>query len=245
MMHENERIDDLELNGLKIIQNKSMFCFGTDAVLLADFVKAGNRARVADLGTGTGILPLLLTAKTKALKITGLEIQEKMCDMARRSVTMNGLEEKVEIIHGDIRSISSVMKAHSYDNVVANPPYMKNNAGFQNRDDSFTIARHEVLCSLEDVIRAGAYLLKFKGSLTMVHRPCRMVDVLFLMRKHGIEPKRLRVVQNRRESQPVLFLVNGVKGANPWLKVEKPLVIKDEEGFYSPEILDIYGKTKE
>ena len=242
-LKENERIDDLEFKGLKIIQNKNGFCFGIDSVILSDFAKnVKPNSNIMDLGTGTGILPILLSAKTEAKKIWGIEIQEDVANMAKRSVLLNKLEEKIEIINENILNLESKFEKNSIDVIVTNPPYKKKGTGVINEKESKLIARHEITASLEDFIEISSKLLKDKGEIFMVHRPERLVDILYLMRNKKIEPKNIRFVYANKESEPKLILVRGVKNAKEFLKVEKNLYIYNEDGNYSEEILKIYNK---
>ena len=242
-LKENERIDDLEFKGLKIIQNKNGFCFGIDSVILSDFAKnVKPNSNIMDLGTGTGILPILLSAKTEAKKIWGIEIQEDVANMAKRSVLLNKLEEKIEIINENILNLESKFEKNSIDVIVTNPPYKKKGTGVINEKESKLIARHEITASLEDFIEISSKLLKDKGEIFMVHRPERLVDILYLMRNKKIEPKNIRFVYANKESKPKLILVRGVKNAKEFLKVEKNLYIYNEDGNYSDEILKIYNK---
>lgn len=242
-LKENERIDDLEFKGLKIIQNKNGFCFGIDSVILSDFAKnVKPNSNIMDLGTGTGILPILLSAKTEAKKIWGIEIQEDVANMAKRSVLLNKLEEKIEIINENILNLESKFEKNSIDVIVTNPPYKKKGTGVINEKESKLIARHEITASLEDFIEISSKLLKDKGEIFMVHRPERLVDILYLMRNKKIEPKNIRFVYANKESEPKLILVRGVKNAKEFLKVEKNLYIYNEDGNYSDEILKIYNK---
>jgi len=237
---DNERVDDLQYKGLKIIQKKDGFCFGVDAVLLANFADVAKGAKVMDLGTGTGIIPILIAGKTQARHITGLEIQEDMVEMASRSVSMNGLEERIRIVHGDIRNIKELFDPSSFDVVVTNPPYMNRGGGLVNPSDAKAIARHEILCTLEDVIAGAARLLKVGGQLAMVHRPDRLVDIIWLMRKYKIEPKYIRFVHPAPYKRANLLLIKGSRGGNPQLKMLDPLYIYDDKGNYSEEINRIY-----
>ena len=242
-LKENERIDDLEFKGLKIIQNKNGFCFGIDSVILSDFAKnVKPNSNIMDLGTGTGILPILLSAKTEAKKIWGIEIQEDVANMAKRSVLLNKLEEKIEIINENILNLESKFEKNSIDVIVTNPPYKKKGTGVINEKESKIISRHEITASLEDFIEISSKLLKDKGEIFMVHRPERLVDILYLMRNKKIEPKNIRFVYANKESEPKLILVRGVKNAKEFLKVEKNLYIYNEDGNYSDEILKIYNK---
>ncbi len=212
-----------------------------DAVLLSGFAKVRRGETAIDLGTGTGILPILLEAKTEGARFTGLEIQPESADMARRSVRHNHLEGKIDIVVGDIKDASKRFGASSFHVVTSNPPYLEKGAGLLNPNDALAVARHEILCTLEDVIREGARLLRQKGRFYLVHRPFRLVDIFVLMRKYGVEPKRVRMVHPFLDKEPILVLVEGVLGGNPRLAVGKPLVIYEEPGVFTDEINEIYG----
>ena len=236
-----ERIDELNRNGYQIIQDKNRFCFGMDAVLLSGFAKVKPGETVLDLGTGTGIIPILLEAKTDGSHFTGLEIQPDSADMARRSVALNGLEQKVDIVTGDIKDASKLFGASSFDVITTNPPYMIGQHGLQNPDEAKAIARHEVLCTLEDIMRESSKLLKPKGRFYMVHRPFRLSEIFCCMTKYGIEPKRMKLVHPFIDKEPNMVLIEGLHGGNPRMTVEKPLIVYKEQGKYTDEIYDIYG----
>ena len=240
-MNNNERIDDLQINGRRIIQSPDRFCFGMDAVLLSGFAKVKKGESVLDLGTGTGILPILLDAKTEGGHFTGLEIQPESADMARRSVILNNRQDKIDIVTGDIKNALNIFGAASFDVIVTNPPYMNHNHGITNPESPKAIARHELLCSLEDVIRQTRSLLKVNGRMYMVHRPFRLPDIMELMNECGIEPKKMRFVHPYVDREPSMVLIEGVRGGNRRLTVEKPLVIYDGPGEYSEEIKRDYG----
>ena len=240
-MNNNERIDDLQINGRRIIQSPDRFCFGMDAVLLSGFAKVKKGESVLDLGTGTGILPILLDAKTVGGHFTGLEIQPESADMARRSVILNNRQDKIDIVTGDIKNALNIFGAASFDVIVTNPPYMNQNHGITNPESPKAIARHELLCSLEDVIRQTGSLLKVNGRMYMVHRPFRLPDIMELMNECGIEPKKMRFVHPYVDREPFMVLIEGVRGGNRRLTVEKPLVIYDGPGEYSEEIKRDYG----
>ena len=237
---EKERLDDLGRKNYKIIQNPDGFCFGMDAVLLSGYAKVKKGQRVLDLGTGTGIIPILLEAKTEASHLTGLEIQEKSADMARRSVRYNDLEDKISIVTGDIKEAGSLFGAASFDVVTSNPPYMIGGHGLQNPSMPKTIARHEVLCDLEDVVRAASTVLVPGGYFYMVHRPQRLDEIFGVIKKYGMEPKRMRLVYPFIDKEANMVLIESIKGAKPMLKVEKPLVIYAEQGVYTKEVHDLY-----
>ena len=241
ILKENERIDDLQRNHYKIIQDPERFCFGMDAVLLSGFARAKEGDRVLDLGTGTGIIPILMEAKTQAAHFTGLEIQHESADMAARSVSLNHLEGKIEIVTGDIKEAVSLFGAASFDVVTCNPPYMTEHHGLTNPEAPKAIARHELLCTLEDVISQAARLLKPGGNFYMVHRPFRLVDFITLLRTYGVEPKRMKMVYPFVDKEPNMVLIEANRGGRPRLSVEKPLIVYKEPGVYTDEIYDIYG----
>lgn len=236
-----ERIDELQRNGYKIIQNSKKFCFGMDAVLLSGFAKVKEGERVADLGTGTGIIPILLEAKTKGEHFTGLEIQEESADMARRSVRLNGLEEKVSIVTGDIKEAGRLFGAASFHVVTSNPPYMNDLHGLKNQDLPKAIARHEVHCTLEDVVREAAKLLKPSGRFYLVHRPFRLIEIINTLTAYKLEPKRMKMVHPFLDKEPNMVLIEAVKGGGSMIKVEPPLIVYKEVNQYTDEIYDIYG----
>ena len=236
-----ERLDDLERNGYQIIQNPDVFCFGMDAVLLSGFVKTGEGTKVMDLGCGNGIIPILLAAKTAAAQITGLEIQEYSADMAERSVRFNRLEERVSIVRGDIKEVVGMFEAASFDTVTSNPPYIKGGKGLVNPDEPKAIARHELKCSLEDIILAAKYLLKPGGGFFMVHRPQRLSEIFVCCSMNGLEPKRMKLVHPFTDHEPNMVLLECRRGGKPQLNIEKPLIVYKSEGVYNDEIYDIYG----
>lgn len=242
-INENERIDDLQLNDLKIIQNKKGFCFGMDSVILSEFakeIKTGKK--ILDLGTGTGILPILLSAKTKETKITGVEIQCEIAQMAQKSIKLNNLQERINIICEDIKNLKNKCEKESFDAIVTNPPYKKQGTGKINENDMKLISRHEITANLEDFIYIANYLLKDHGEIYMVHRPERLSDILVTLNKYKLEPKKLRFVYTTKEKEANLILIKAVKNAKPFLKIEKPLYVYDENGKYTEEILKIYNK---
>lgn len=242
-LKENERIDDLEFKNLKIIQNEEGFCFGIDSVLLSDFAKNIKKdSIVLDLGTGTGIIPILLCGKTNLKKVIGVEIQEEVAKMAEKSIKLNNLEDKFEIINENILSLNNIYEKQVFDVIVTNPPYKKKETGVINENEKKLISRHEITAVLEDFIKVSKDLLKDKGEFYMVHRPERLVDILSLMRKYKIEPKILKMVYSNKNREPKLVLIKGVKNGNPFLKVEKNLYIYDDDGKYTDELLKIYNK---
>lgn len=238
---ENERIDDLQRNGYRILQDPDRFCFGMDAVLLSGFVKVKPGEKVLDMGTGTGIIPILLEAKTPAGHLTGLEIQPESADMASRSVLLNGLEEKISIIMGDIKEAERLFGAASFDVVTSNPPYMIADHGLTNPEDAKAIARHEILCTLEDVIAQAAKVLRPGGNFFMVHRPFRLAEIMVLLHSYKLEPKRMQMVYPYADKEPNMVLIEANRGGRSGMRVEKPLIIFSEPGVYMPEIREKYG----
>ena len=246
-LKENERIDDLQYKGLKLIQNKDGFCFGIDAVLLSDYAKEMKRAeKVVDLCSGNGIVAVLLSKKVKDIqKIFAVEIQPEVAKLAKKNVKLNALENTIEVLPMDLKEIQKVIPAGSVDTVVVNPPYKAKNSGIINEEDTFTIARHEISCTLEDVIQNSAQILKSGGNFYMVHRPERLVDILSLMRKYKVEPKKMRFVYPNSKMPPNLLLIEGVRSGRAFLKVEKPLYVYQENGEYTGEIYQIYHLKKQ
>ncbi|SHE41348.1 tRNA1(Val) A37 N6-methylase TrmN6 [Alkalibacter saccharofermentans DSM 14828] len=244
LINAQERVDNLHIEGLKIIQNEKFFRYGTDAVLLAWM--AGERAKpnfkIADLGTGSGIIPILL-ANNGAKQIHGLEIQEYVADMAKRSVALNRLEDEVKIVVGDIKNPPELFIPGSYDIVVSNPPYMNESEGFKSPVREVAIARHEILCSMGDVSKTAARLLKDKSRFYLVHKPHRIVDIFCAMREHGIEPKQMIKVRPHEGKEPNMILIEGVKGGNPGIKLGEEIVVYNQDGTYTEEILKIYKKV--
>lgn len=244
-LKEDERIDDLEYKGLKIIQNKNGFCFGVDSVLLSDYAKnIKKNSKVIDIGTGTGIISILLCEKTNLSKIYGVEIQSDVAEMASRSSKLNNLQDKFEVINKNIKDIFEELNPHEYDVVVTNPPYKKVNTGVKSVEDKQLISRHEVECTLEDIIEKSSKLLKDLGEFYMVHRAERLVDIMCLLRKYKLEPKNIRFVHSKENEKPNLILVRAVRSAKEFLKIDKPLVIYKENGEYTDEILEIYDKKE-
>lgn len=238
---ENERIDDLQLKGLKIIQNPNWFCFGIDAVLLANYAEVKSKAKVVDLGTGTGIVPLLIYGKRNPSQIIGVEVQDAVADMANRSIELNNAGEIISIAHMNLKEAPKKLGKGKFDVVTSNPPYMPAGKGIVNPEDQKAISRHEILCDLEDVIRVGSELLNTSGKFFMVHRPLRLVDMLLLMRKYDLEAKNIRFIHPKPGKQPNLMLIKAIKKGSAELKIEKPLYVYDENGEYTKEIHEIYG----
>ena len=242
LVREDETLDDLQLNGINIIQKKKAFRFGIDAVLLANYANVKNNHTVIDLCTGTGIVPFIIAGKTKAKKVLGIEIQDEFVEMAHRSVEINNLQDRVDFMCADLKDTAVLKKLERADVVTVNPPYKLMNAGIKNATDTLTIARHEVLCNLEDVIAASRILLKDNGRLYMVHRPERLADIFCLMRKYKIEPKRVQFVHPSAKKAPNIVLVEGQRDGGSFLKFEEPLYVYDDKGCYTKEIDEIYGR---
>lgn len=238
---EDERIDDLQRNGYRIIQKKNGFCFGMDAVLLSGFARVKEGETAVDLGTGTGIIPILLEAKTEGKHFTGLEIQEEVAEMAARSVALNGLEERVTIIRGDIKEASQIFGKASFDVVTSNPPYMNDQHGLKNPQEMKAISRHEVLCTLDDVCREAAALLKPGGRFYMVHRPHRLAEIISTLKEYKLEPKRMKLVHPFIDKDANMVLIEAVRGGKSMIKVEAPIIVYREYGIYTDEIYEIYG----
>ena len=244
-LNPGERIDDLQRNGYRIIQDPEKFCFGMDAVLLSGYATANDGARVIDLGTGTGIIPILMAAKTGAAELVGLEIQPESAEMASRSVLLNDLQDRVKIVNGDIKEADSLFEAASFDVVTSNPPYMIGGHGLKNDDSPKAIARHEILCDLEDVVKCAARLLKPRGKFYMVHRPFRLAEIIVMLKEYHIEPKRMQLVHSFINKEPSMVLIEAVRGAKPRMKIDKPLIVYESQGVYTKDILDIYGKESD
>ncbi|MCI8742281.1 MAG: tRNA1(Val) (adenine(37)-N6)-methyltransferase [Lachnospiraceae bacterium] len=241
LVRADERVDDLQRNGYRIIQKRDGFCFGMDAVLLSGFARARRGERVLDLGTGTGIIPILLEAKTKGEHFTGLEIQEQVADMAQRSVKLNGLGQRVSIVQGDIKEASRIFGRASFDVVTSNPPYMNDRHGLKNPELPKAIARHEVLCCLEDVVREAAAVLKPGGRFYLVHRPRRLAEIMAVFQRYRLEPKRMKMVHPYADREANMVLLEAVRGGGAMMKVEAPVIVFREPGVYSEEIVTTYG----
>lgn len=239
----NERIDDLQIKGYKIIQKPEGFCFGMDAVLLSDFTVVKKNQTVLDLCSGTGIIPLLLSAKTDGAHFTGLEIQEEYVDMADRSIVLNDIRGRVSMIKGDVKEAADLFPAASFDVVTSNPPYMTESHGLTNPYEPKNIARHEVLLTLEDVVKAASYALKPGGKFVMVHKPFRLAEIMGMMTRYRIEPKRMRLVQPYVDKEPNMVLIEGARGGKSRIKVEPSLIVYEKPGVYTKEIYDIYGMS--
>ena len=245
LIKEGERVDDLHRKGYVIIQDPKRFCFGVDAVILSGFARVKKGEKVLDLGTGTGILPILLEGRTLGSHFTGLEIQPESVEMARRSVALNELEEKVEIVEGDIKETAAIFGGSVFDVVTSNPPYMNEGGGLQNPSGPKAIARHEVLCTLEDVVKGAAKVLRPGGRFYMVHRPHRLTDIICTLRQYGLEPKRLRLVCRRAGDAPSLLLLEARRGGRPGLDIAAPLCLEDGTGRPTAELDNAYFRTKE
>ena len=238
---EDERIDDLQRNGYRIIQKKKGFCFGMDAVLLSGFAQVKEGEVAVDLGTGTGIIPILLEAKTKGKHFTGLEIQKEVAEMAERSVRLNHLEDRVDIVRGDIKEASRLFGKASFDVVTSNPPYMNDNHGLKNPDLPKAIARHEVFCTLDDVCREASLLLRSGGRFYMVHRPHQLAEIITALKTYRLEPKRMKLVHPFADKDANMVLIEAVRGGRSMMKVEAPVIVYQKPGVYTQEIYDIYG----
>ena len=241
LIRPGERVDDLQRNGYRIIQDPGRFCFGMDAVLLAGFAGDARGERLLDIGTGTGILPLLMEARTAIPHLWGLEIQKESAEMAGRSVKLNGLEEKIEIITGYIREADRLFETASFDVITCNPPYMIGQHGLQNASEAKTIARHEVCCTFRDIAEMAAKLLRPGGHFYLVHRPFRLSEILVTLTDSRLEPKRMQLVYPFVDKEPNMVLIEAVRGGKSRMRVEKPLIVYQSPGVYTPEICDIYG----
>lgn len=239
LVMDNERVDDLQ-NGYYIIQNPEKFCFGMDAVLLSGFARVKKGERVLDMGTGTGIIPILLAAKTQGEHFTGLEIQEECAEMALRSVQYNGLEDKVGITQGDIKEAAGIFGAASFHVVTCNPPYMIGQHGLTNPYMPKAIARHEILCTLEDVVSQASKVLGDRGRFYMVHRPFRLTEIMNVLTKYKLEPKRMQLVYPYIDREPNMVLIEALKGGNPRITVEPPLIVYEKPGVYTKSVLEMY-----
>lgn len=240
-MSENEKIDDLQFKGLRIIQNSEQFCFGLDAVLLARFACPSDGDSIIDLGTGTGIIPIMTSGLCGSENIVGVDIQECMCEMAQKSIRLNGLEERVSILQGDLRTPETLFPPRSFSLVISNPPYIKSGSGIVNEYSQKAISRHEVMCKLDDVMRAAGYFLKEKGRFSLVNKPERIAECFDAMRKYGIEPKRVQLVYPKADKPPSAVLIEGIKGAKAGLRFMRPIIVMNEAGEYTCQINRIYS----
>ena len=240
ILKENERIDDLDVNGFRIIQNPFCFCFGMDAVLLANFVRVNPKAKGLDIGTGTGVVPLILTAKNRGAHWTGLEVQPNMADMASRSVKLNDAEDKISIVEGDVKNVRELFEPGQFGVITSNPPYMKPNSGLQSGSETINISRAEIMATLEDVVSAASYLLKTSGTFAMVHRPSRLPEIMDILLKYRLEPKRMQLVQPTVDKEANLVLIECVKEAGKELRLLPTLIVYKENGDYTEELLIYY-----
>lgn len=238
-LHPSERLDDLLTHELKIIQSEEVFSFSIDAVLLARFPKVPKRGCILDLCTGNGVIPLLLTTRTEA-SIEGIEIQPRLADMARRSVELNDLAERVQIIEGDLKTFIPEGSRPYYDLITVNPPYMPLTTGDIKENEHFAMARHEIGCTLEDVIQTCARLTKTGGRVAMVHRASRLVDIISLMRVYRLEPKRIRFVHPKEGAEANMVLVEAIRDGKPDVRLLPPLFVYNNNNEYCQELMDIY-----
>lgn len=241
MIQPHERVDDLQLGGLKIIQNPKGFCFGVDAVLLSNFIRLKKNDVAVEFGTGTGVIPILLSGRKTFKKIIAFEVQPEVAEMANRSVRLNQLEDRIQIIEDNLKESGQYVEAGSVDVVFSNPPYMSTDGGIKNDHSLKAISRHEILCNLEDIISQASRLLKFKGRFYMIHRPHRLVDIVALCRKYKLEPKEIRMIQPYYDKKPNIFLIMCSKGGQSDLKFHDPLIVYEKDGRYTEEIYKIYG----
>lgn len=244
-MAEEERIDDIGFSGFRLIQRLGDFCYGVDAVLLADFSKVKKGGRVCDLGTGTGIVPLVVKHKTEAAEIWGVELQKKSFDLAVRNMELNGVSDCIHILHGDVKEAPAFLGEGTFDTVVSNPPYMARGGGLVNGGTEKMIARHETSAGLEDFIKAAVTLLRDRGSFYLVHRPFRLADIIVCCRKYQLEPKEMRLVAPKAAAAPNIVLLHCVKRGKPELAVLPPLAVYQEDGRYTEEILRIYERQSD
>lgn len=242
MIDKEFSVDIVPGTDYKILQDRDKFSYGIDAILLSNFAKP--KGVVMDLGTGTGIIPIRIADNKQIEKIYAVEIQKEVADMAKESVRMNNLEEKIEILNMDLKDLKEKFKKSTLDTIISNPPYMKSGGAIVNHDENFALSRHEIACKFEDIIAISNYLLKPQGKIYIVHRPDRLVDIIYNMRLHNIEPKHIRFVQAKVNQKPNLLLVEGVKGGKPDLKFYNPLIVYKEDNTYYDEIYDIYGRLR-
>ena len=242
MLQQGERIDQIGFSDLKLIQKPDEFCYGVDAVILADFASGKKAKHVVDLGTGTGIIPLIMSHKTDAAFIYGIEYQKDSYDRAKRNVELNGLSDRVDFINANVAEFDGLKEWA--DVVTSNPPYMVSNGALTNENSAKTIARHETVGNLEDFVKCAAGILKNKGDFYMVHRPSRLVDIFYLCRKYRLEPKEMRLVAPRERMTPNIVLIHCVKNGGAELKILDELYVYEEQGVYSEEIQRIYERIK-
>jgi tRNA1(Val) A37 N6-methylase TrmN6 len=240
-LYETERIDDLLTHGLKIIQSHEVFCFSMDAVLLGRFASVPKRGKVIDLCTGNGAIPLIMSTRSQEAEFAGIEIQERLHDMARRNVLLNNLQSRIRMYHGDVKEAAQMFGYGGFDLITCNPPYMPVvEEGRINKNEHFAIARHEILLQLEDVIRVSSQLAKSGGKVALVHRATRLIDIVTLMRQYGIEPKRMRLVHPRKNAEPNMVLIEGIRGGKPELRIQPPLIVYEHGEEYCEELHEIY-----
>lgn len=242
-LKSNERIDELNIKGYRLIQRNDGFRFGMDAVLLTGFTTVNQGEKHLDLGTGTGVIPILLEAKTEGRSYTGLEIQEDFVEMAIRSTQLNKIEQKVSIVHGDIKEADQLFPLSSLDVITSNPPYMDSGKGLVNPSSMKAIARHEVLCTLDDVVRVTSRLLKVGGRFYMVHRPHRLIEIFEVLRKYQLEPKRCQFVHSFVDKEATMVLIEAIRGAKPMIKIEAPLIIYSSPNVYTQDVRKIYNEN--
>jgi tRNA1(Val) A37 N6-methylase TrmN6 len=242
-LREGERLDDLQAGGLSIIQSDEVFSFSLDAVLLARYVTVRNKDRVLDLGTGNGVIPLLLTTRRPdpRAEIVGLELQERLAEMARRSVEGNGLTEQVRIVQGDLREAKKLFEQESFDVVTCNPPYRPAGIGDPSQNPYVRIAKHEVTATLEDVVLAASRMCRYQGKFAMVHRPDRLAEIMAALKRHQFEPKRMLLVHPKATSRPNMVLIESIKGGRPELRIDPPLIVHREDGTYTQAVEDLYA----
>lgn len=233
-----EKIEELGVGGYKIIQSKEGFCFGSDAVLLAKFAAVRSKSRGLDLCTGTGIIPVLTYALYSPARIDAVEIIPRVADMAARTMELNGLSDKIYVKNADLKDAAAIYGKGVFDFVTCNPPYMNSGGGIVNPNDELAISRHEIMCTLDDAVKAAADCLKSMGKLFMVHRADRLCDVISAFRKHRLEPKRMALVYPNAKKGAILVLVEGLKDGRPQLKLEKPVLMYDENGKYIQNITE-------
>ena len=237
-----ERIDDTGFSGYKVVQNPEWFCYGVDAVLIADFAKMKKGAKAADLGTGTGIIPLILKHKYDPALVYAVEVQPEVAALAEKTVKVNGLQECIRVIGANVKDAAGIIGEGSLDAVVTNPPYVAKGGGIPGEDPVENTARQETEGTLEDFVRCAAALLKERGDFYMIHRPARLADVVEACRKHRLEPKELQFIQPREGKAPNIFMIHCVKYGGPELRFLDPVCVYDGKGNYSPEILRIYER---
>lgn len=243
MILEDEVVDDLQIRNCKIIQKKCGFKFGIDAVLLANFVKSKKNAKVVDMGTGTGIIPILMNAKSDVRKIYAIEIQEKIADMARRSVQMNSYEDKIEVMNINLKDATKHIEKNTVDIITSNPPYMPADK-LLSTNDMMMISRNEIYCTIADIMEVVGKLLKSNGKMYMVHRPSRLADIFVESRKNNLEPKIMQMIHPSAKKPSNMVLLQFTKNAKPEIKILEPLYVHNEDGSYTQEIEKIYGLKK-